>query len=146
MESEKKEPRIEIRHYRFVDPAWQKEAVRELVTACVGLSDAPDAQCEDDAIAAIYDLISHDCAVAMVADGPIHYSRGTYKDGTDEVKISQWRPDPVGGETVAAVLIDGVSFCVIEPCVAPDVYSYKRGRQIAEGRLRKRLSELGIQV
>lgn len=166
MESEKeKGPQIEIRHYRYVDPFWRTIVVQGILHAAKGMADAATTGlCNQarDAICGFMDLVDDpDVLVAeravpiiseeggqypgkLVPTGPFLYSRGTHDENGDEVRNTRWTPAPVGGLTVAAVEIDGVSYCVLEECVPPDAYSYKRGRQIAEGRLRKRLAEMGV--
>lgn len=173
MESEKKKkPLVMIKHYRYVDPFWRTCGLSGLLYAAKALADAPDPDTERDArhmIGVFMDRVEEpemllaehivSCATKdggkwpgkLVPVGPFPYSRGTHKldpddKDSEDVPNTAWKPAAVGGQTVAAVLIDGVSFCVIEPCVAPDVYSYKRGRTIAEGRLRAGLAEMGIDL
>jgi hypothetical protein len=167
MESEKEQyvPKIEIRHYRYVDPFWRTNVLQGILCAAKGMADAPTTGLCNQAretICGFMDLLDDpdvllteravpliteeggQCPGQLVPTGPFLYSRGTHDEDGQKVRNTHWAPAPVGGLTVAAVLIDGVSYCVLEPCVAPDTYSYKRGRQIAEGRLRKRLAEMGV--
>jgi hypothetical protein len=160
---------VVFEHYRFVDPIWRANALGMLLAdldACVRHDDID--KTGDDLLDRLTEAIGDDLFILMsevsvcgrdpdtgkdrwylVPAEPFHYSRGIHledpedKDST-KIKNSPWKPAPQGGETVAAVMVDGISFCVIEPCIPPDSYDYKRGREIALGRLIAGLEELGI--
>lgn len=144
------EGEIVYKHFRYVDPAWRAQKLEALVGQVFVLRDVRDPDDEFDCLMSLVRLIKgidRPDILLGTKVGPFLYSRGTHllPDKTEE-RNTFWRPDPVGGMTVAAVFLDGESYCVFEPCVAPDAYSYKRGREIARGRLREGLAEMGIKL
>ena len=80
--------------------------------------------------------------IGYVHTAPIRYYRGSGFG----LKGYNCRPDERGGQTFARVDLDGNHYQAWADCSVKDSFSYRIGRKIAVGRLRKRLELIGYTV